>query len=299
MSTQSVEELRGFENINCNFCGSSESQELCAYGGIKIVKCAQCAQAYRNPRLNIDAGKELYERNYYEQYKGIEACISSARTGLFTAILNRLDKEVYSSPKRLLDVGCGQGHFLKLANDRGWEVYGNDLSKSACNFAQREFGLDLKNSSLEEAGFTAEYFDVISLWNALDHLYNPFQVIQEARRLLKPKGILFIRVPNLTFHLFLYRLFHLLRFSSKQPFVFVNYSFDNNTLKNALIRSGLKDITIKNSPLTEGDPYKTFSLGKGIINLLKKLYLFFSIIIYYLSAKKIFIGPSLIAFASK
>lgn len=76
---------------------------------------------------------------------------------------------------RLLDVGSGYGIFLSLVKDLGWVVYGIELSENACQFARINFGLIVFCGDLKEASFPKDHFDVVILWNVLDHTTNPLE----------------------------------------------------------------------------------------------------------------------------
>jgi SAM-dependent methyltransferase len=98
-------------------------------------------------------------------------------------------------PGRLLDVGCGTGGFVKIAKDAGWEAFGVELSESAANCAV-ERGVQVRAGTLEEQHFPPDYFDVVTLWDVLEHLPDPSKELMEIYRILKLDGFVVIRVPN-------------------------------------------------------------------------------------------------------
>jgi 2-polyprenyl-3-methyl-5-hydroxy-6-metoxy-1,4-benzoquinol methylase len=99
-----------------------------------------------------------------------------------------------------LDVGCGNGDFLELAKKAGWEPFGVEPSDGAANFA-RSRGLDVVCGTLESAGYAAGLFDVVTMWDVLEHLPEPRRAAEEVHRLLTAGGFLVIRVPNTDFQL--------------------------------------------------------------------------------------------------
>jgi 2-polyprenyl-3-methyl-5-hydroxy-6-metoxy-1,4-benzoquinol methylase len=99
-----------------------------------------------------------------------------------------------------LDVGCGNGDFPELAKRAGWEAFGVELSEHAAAFA-RSKGLNVVCGTLETAGYAAGFFDVITMWDVLEHLDHPRRAVEEAHRLLKGGGYLVVRVPNTKFQL--------------------------------------------------------------------------------------------------
>jgi SAM-dependent methyltransferase len=99
-------------------------------------------------------------------------------------------------PGRALDVGCGDGSFLEGLAERGWEVFGTELSASIAATATQRLG----NRVLVEKDTTAypdASFDLITFWHVLEHVDHPRKALVEARRLIKPDGTVLIAVPNM------------------------------------------------------------------------------------------------------
>jgi 2-polyprenyl-3-methyl-5-hydroxy-6-metoxy-1,4-benzoquinol methylase len=302
MSQSKVNLDNNKEFVNCNLCGSSEFSFVCSFGEVKIVKCRNCELICRNPRLKENLNREFYSYDYYGDYAGIEERISAARINLFENTLLKLEKKRQARSNKLLDVGCGQGNFLKLARDYGWRVNGVELARSACEYGKVNFNLDILNTGIEEAHFKENSFDVITLWNVLDHLRNPLEMLKEAYRILEPDGILIIRVPNVTFHILVHRIFPLINKFCKSlndPSIIVNYGFSVKTIKKILHEAGFCNIKIENSLLTKGDPYKSFSFSENVVGALKVLLNFIASLVYFISFSRICTSSSLLVFARK
>ncbi len=97
----------------------------------------------------------------------------------------------------LLDIGAGTGAFLNEMKKAGWDVQGIEPDASARKNAKENYNLDLQT---EDAFNTieTESIDVITLWHVLEHVHDLHGYINQFMRLLKPKGTLFIAVPNFT-----------------------------------------------------------------------------------------------------
>jgi SAM-dependent methyltransferase len=78
----------------------------------------------------------------------------------------------------------------------GWQVNGVELSPQATAHARNVLGLDVRQGSLEEAGYPDAHFDVVTLWHVLEHLPSPRRTLVEVKRVLKPGGTLICEVPN-------------------------------------------------------------------------------------------------------
>jgi len=102
----------------------------------------------------------------------------------------------YKKSGRLLDIGCATGTFLRGARNHGnWDLYGVEINEHAAQVA-RMHGINVRLGTLEQSGFEDAFFDVVTLWDVLEHLHNPASTLREIYRIIKSDGILVIRVPN-------------------------------------------------------------------------------------------------------
>jgi len=101
------------------------------------------------------------------------------------------------SGRRLLDVGCGNGQFLARMRKIGWEVIGVELDKQAVDVARDMLGIYVYHGSLEEAKFSEDSFDAITMHHVIEHLFDPIGTLKECHRLLKPGGKLVVVTPNI------------------------------------------------------------------------------------------------------
>ena len=94
-----------------------------------------------------------------------------------------------------LDVGCGTGFVVEAANNAGWTSKGIDLNPSTIDFGKNR-GLNLENISFFDKSLDDSRFDVISMFEVLEHVVNPVDFVNRASDLLTDNGLLFIYVPN-------------------------------------------------------------------------------------------------------
>ncbi|MBA3414964.1 MAG: class I SAM-dependent methyltransferase, partial [Chloroflexia bacterium] len=98
-------------------------------------------------------------------------------------------------PGRVLDIGCGNGDFLRFLKRRGWEVAGTDFSAEAAALARAK-GIPVHRGDLASAAFPDRAFDVVTLWHVVEHLPHPHRELDEVERILRDDGLLVIEVPN-------------------------------------------------------------------------------------------------------
>jgi len=104
---------------------------------------------------------------------------------------------IFKSPK-VLDVGCGEGHFVKHLRKLDVEAYGRDVSRHALKNAPQSVArhLSLIDVETEDLPFRIGYFDVVTAFEVWEHLRNHRKVLAEAHRVLRPGGFLVIATPK-------------------------------------------------------------------------------------------------------
>jgi 2-polyprenyl-3-methyl-5-hydroxy-6-metoxy-1,4-benzoquinol methylase len=99
--------------------------------------------------------------------------------------------------QRLLDVGCAAGFFMAVAQGEGWQVQGVDPSSFVANYARSQLGMHVYQGTLQDANFPSESWDVVTLWDVLEHMPDPRQELVEIHRVLKRRGILALETQNI------------------------------------------------------------------------------------------------------
>lgn len=196
------------EFTNCNFCHSDKYKVL--YKAMphrpyrkemfyptstnlateNIVKCQKCGLIFTNPRPKPDLLRSLYyegeDLNYIEQ--------KEERIKNFEKVIKFI--ETFSPNGDILDIGCGAGFLLYVAKARNWQVKGIESNRFFANFARTRLNIDVINRNVEEIDFKSNSFDVIVMWDALEHLTDPYLVLSKAYSWLKKDGYIFINIPN-------------------------------------------------------------------------------------------------------
>lgn len=192
------------EIIDCAVCGVDDSEPLFEgrdrlLGGAEVfhlVRCQRCGLIYINPRPTLAEIGRYYPAEY-EPF---------AREDQLTSWYDRLTYRVAiarmcriatrgQEPGRLLDIGCGSGDFGLGMQQRGWRVQGLDISAEAVALA-RQKGLDVVLGQLPDAEYEDESFDLITMWDVLEHLHDPRAYLVRTAQLLKPEGRFVVTLPN-------------------------------------------------------------------------------------------------------
>lgn len=97
---------------------------------------------------------------------------------------------------RLLDVGSGMGHFLNAARRHGWQVTGVEPQMKAASYCVKNWGIEPYRGFIEDFGFDPGSFDVVTLWDVWEHVYDPLRLLDHCIDLVSPGGLLALAIPN-------------------------------------------------------------------------------------------------------
>jgi len=240
---------------DCPYC-SNNGEYYFKIGSRVYYRCLQCDLIFKNEQKSYDEVVSTLSDNYFNRYSADQ--MEGRRDKLFRHILHSIEKRTQRG--RLLDVGTGCGFFLLAAKNRGWQVEGIEPSAESVEVACRLSDVNVFHGTLQEYE-GRDQFDVVTLINVLEYSALPWREIDRARQLLRTGGLLYIRFVNGFLHSRLYRLAKKFRLSNRisKFLVFHYYSFTPSFIKTLLADKAFTEVTIHNSPLTEGDPNKLFS----------------------------------------
>lgn len=155
------------------------------------VKCKNCHLIYMNPMEKVSKTNDYYFKAKNTHAPTIrESYLRTAKSQV------RLVQK-YASGTNLLDIGCAQGFFLYSASKARYNIKGIEISQDAAEYAVREFGLDVEAKPFEELRFPENHFDVVTLWQVLEHVPYPLTILKEVHRILKPGGLLVVSTPDI------------------------------------------------------------------------------------------------------
>jgi len=156
------------------------------------VRCQNCKLIYVNP---IEKASKISE-DYSRMESADVSIIRGSRLRAAKSQLGLIER--YKNGTHLLDIGCGEGFFLYNASKAGYSTKGIELSQHAVGYAKSEFGLDVEEGCFGEAQFPENRFDVVTMWQVLEHVPYPLPVLKEVYRVLKPGGLLTVSTPDIS-----------------------------------------------------------------------------------------------------
>jgi SAM-dependent methyltransferase len=182
------------EPADCPVCGADACRARFVKRGFQWCSCGRCRAIYVNPALTREAQRLAYrgeDANFY--YRNL--ALSDRSSEGWRAELDLVHR-FQKPPGRLLDIACGRGAFLAVAKKAGWQARGVEVNPVAAAAGRSEFGVAIEPIEFEEAQFEPASFEVVTIFQTLDQFTAPARVLQRARDLLVPGGLLAVSVPN-------------------------------------------------------------------------------------------------------
>jgi 2-polyprenyl-3-methyl-5-hydroxy-6-metoxy-1,4-benzoquinol methylase len=193
-------------DIACALCGRADHSVMHEKAPFRIVRCAGCRLVYTLPRLTPGALREMYQVDYWQSDAAKDFGYTDyvADEALYVKTF-RMRGELVARhrppPGRLLDVGCAAGFALTALRERGYDVHGVELSAAMAALAGRRLGdpARVHCGTLEEVlqrGLLGGRFDVVTMFDVVEHVEDPVALLDSARKLLAPGGILVFETQN-------------------------------------------------------------------------------------------------------
>lgn len=177
----------------CLLCGGLRHRVVFREFDIDILRCLECRHVFSS-----FAGDAHYAGFWDDRVTDeVDPYWWKARDRMYQDFLTKF---LTSRSGKLLDMGCGLGFFVrKVASLPNWEAYGREISPTAVRYAREKLGIDtITCGRLEDVEFPLRSFDIITLWDVIDHILCPDPVLRRCHALLRDGGICFLRTPNVS-----------------------------------------------------------------------------------------------------
>jgi len=242
----------------CPLCGSDQSIDFY----IPYAECNHCGIIYVP---DVHEGLLDYEEDYYF-FDSISDRQNLKRAKYFYSLVRR-ELEGYSNAFRLLDVGSGTGHFVSVACQSGMDALGVDISEFGVKKSRAKWGREkfYHFTEIKEllSIFAPLSFDLVTLWEVIEHLKHPIQLSNMVFQLLKPGGKFFLSTPNVGggYVSLLGSRWH--GFREPMPRYHITY-FRKNSLELLLTKVGFRDVRVRST----SPPYAPLLLPRNLSSLI-------------------------------
>jgi 2-polyprenyl-3-methyl-5-hydroxy-6-metoxy-1,4-benzoquinol methylase len=184
-------------NNKCRTCGSTQTIFYFAINNLHVIRCTECSHVFLDTVHTESSIKSLYE-NYDNQLK------SSYFNGITAVTRNNIKKYLKhclnllscNNIPTLLDIGCGIGTLMEEAKKNGFITEGVEICRGLAKIAAKNTESTIHTDFLEKLPLPNEHYNVITMYDLLEHLKSPENELRHAHRILKRGGILFILCPN-------------------------------------------------------------------------------------------------------
>lgn len=176
----------------CAICKGGDYVGLFRKNSLTLVKCLGCGLVHVD---NLSATFDIKHYDYYKERMKLsdDELYSPITTKRYIKLLNRLG--CYRGNNALLDIGCGEGHFLSVAKKMGWQAQGLEKAPYALEICKR-FNVNAMCADLLEVDLADNSYDIVMMSEVLEHLTQPREYLLKVNRILRKGGILRITTPN-------------------------------------------------------------------------------------------------------
>jgi len=182
--------------MNCPICKKQSFYEWGRSGVFTILRCKGCGIGITSPFPTIEDLTKV-NQDIYQVDQRIQTYLSKQEyfEKRYRKYINKI--KLYKENGDLLDIGCNIGLFLKVAQQNGFSTTGVELNKECAHYGQQFFKLKIFSGYLEDISFRKDSFDIVTLFDVLEHIPDIIGFIAEVRRILKINGLLVLQSPNI------------------------------------------------------------------------------------------------------
>lgn len=205
MTTEAIFRLYNHE---CNNCGASTGVVVVRGGDLledlpgtfQFIKCDNCGVLRQEPRMAWEDLSSYYQPGYVchgpQLSKTNKTLDEKIRALGQNKRINLVSK--HRPEGKWLDVGCGSGLILQAAKERGnWELFGVEPVLEMAEYTNTRLEIPIYTGTFENYPTQISEFDIITMWDVLEHLSEPFDAIKKVTKMLKPGGVFILTTPNL------------------------------------------------------------------------------------------------------
>ena len=184
-----------FESINCLLCDTNNDRTLAEIDSFLYMRCGNCSTIYNSPRIKKEFLEKMYREGEYNNYvTKLTLPGDEIRKNVTEVRKVEQVQSLFNKKGKILDVGCGAGVFLSIAQEHGWHCTGIEMSGAGA-VAARNMGIQIIEQSFDHYQ-TTQKFDCVTFWGVLEHVVNPMEQITKAVSMLNKEGAIVFEVPS-------------------------------------------------------------------------------------------------------
>lgn len=184
-----------FEDVNCCVCNNStpsDFRKLYEKDDYTVLECNKCSFTFIPPYFR----KQVKYDNYKDE-KVTEAVRNGNNYVKFERHKLRYNLiKKYKPNGSLFDLGAGWGHFMLTGKTLGYEVYGIEISEQPFLYSKHDLKLPVEHIDFFKMNEDRK-FDIITMWDVLEHIDKADDVIKKCARITNPNGFIVIQVPQI------------------------------------------------------------------------------------------------------
>ncbi len=185
----------------CPLCAHAPPRTVYRFADFQVLKCPACDNAWRSNMYDEGKIAQIYceddyqDNPYFACDPNSEEASRSDRFANYRRSLDRVAQHL--EPGRLLDIGCGTGAFLCVAQEYGWVLEGVEISPELARQARANVpAAVVTEGRFETLALTPRSYDLITMWDVIEHVIDPVAVVRAMRQLLRPGGLMVFCTPD-------------------------------------------------------------------------------------------------------
>jgi 2-polyprenyl-3-methyl-5-hydroxy-6-metoxy-1,4-benzoquinol methylase len=207
------------ENAACPICRRPDAMACSpgkdrlfglARGVFPLFRCISCGCIFQHPLPDDSSLAKFYPQEYWWSeesgqgsgpariFRNLEKAYREFVVADHVRFLDFCSRKRASGGKLLLDIGCGSGSFLHVAQSHGYSPHGMDQSAKAVEIVKKQYGFPMRQGEIGSRVWDNRRFDFVTMFHVLEHLTDPRLCLKYAGELLQPGGILVMQVPNIS-----------------------------------------------------------------------------------------------------
>ena len=181
---------------DCDVCGAHQWRPAGAICGRRYGMCVDCGVVRLVDRVAESALHLLYGDYYPPKDLSREELDRQLSNPTFAYRMRRLELVLGSRERRIFEIGCGDGNFLASLERTGWKVDGSEFGSATVSVVRRRHGIVITNVDVTKHMPSSAPYPVVAAYHVLEHVYRPAEWLVQVRKLVEPRGLLHLQVPN-------------------------------------------------------------------------------------------------------